>query len=177
MVRDGQNNLDQVLERRGLVVKDPTVLRVADVSRLADIKIPRVTKFCTWPALAIQRTLWAAGGIGPQRLAIMERAAGPKTTLFGRMDDQPAATGFVAIHNGIAMLHALEVHPDRRRKGMARWMMHQAAQWAQRQGATRLAILVTKANFGANALYQGLGMECAGQYHYRVTSTQPVDPC
>ncbi|NKW78995.1 GNAT family N-acetyltransferase, partial [Rhodobacteraceae bacterium R_SAG7] len=40
--------------------------------------------------------------------------------------------------------------------------------WAAEQGATELAVLCTRANAGANALYARLGMQQAGGYHYRI---------
>jgi hypothetical protein len=49
-------------------------------------------------------------------------------------------------------------------------MMQHAAVWAGRQGATHLALAVTRANGGANALYSSLGMEVAGRYHYRMAT-------
>jgi GNAT superfamily N-acetyltransferase len=66
------------------------------------------------------------------------------------------------------MLHALEILPHQRRKGMGVWMMRQAAYWAAEQGATELAVLCTRANAGANALYARLGMQQSGGYHYRI---------
>ena len=46
-------------------------------------------------------------------------------------------------------------------------MTTHAARWARTQGATHMAVLCTKANEGANALYTSLGLEVVGQYHYR----------
>jgi ribosomal protein S18 acetylase RimI-like enzyme len=66
------------------------------------------------------------------------------------------------------MVHALEVRPEARRKGLARHIMRHASAWAEGQGAKYLALAVTRANVGANALYSSLGMEVVGQYHYRM---------
>ena len=120
------------------------------------------------PPLAIQREIWSAGGIGPGRWAVMDRVTGPKTSLFARADDRPAGTGFVAIHEGIAMLHALEVLPALRRRGAAAHMLRAAANWAAATGATTISVVVTEANAGARALYASLGLEVVGQYHYRM---------
>ncbi|MEL7114853.1 MAG: GNAT family N-acetyltransferase, partial [Pseudomonadota bacterium] len=102
----------------------------------------------------------------------LDRAEGPKTSLLGRAKDQPAGTAFVAIHQGIAMIHAIEVTSALRRLGVARYILQCAAHWAQDQGATHLTLLVTKANAAANALYASLGMESVGQYHYRIKRAQ-----
>ncbi len=168
MIRDGQSDLDQQLEGLGYQVMDPVILWSCPPAMLTDVAIPRVTTFCVWEPLAIQHEIWATGGIGPERLAVMERATCAKTSLLGRWDDKPAATAYVGCHEGIAMLHALEVLPHQRRKGVGVWMMRQAAYWAADQGATELVVICTRANAGANALYASLGMREVGQYHYRI---------
>ncbi|CUH76421.1 putative acetyltransferase [Tritonibacter multivorans] len=168
-IRPAQEGFDVVLQARGYEARDETRLWSCPVDLLCDQQIPRVTTFCVWQPLAIQREIWAEGGIGPERLAVMERVRGPKTAILGRRDDKPAATAFVAIHAGRAMLHALEVRADHRRHGMGEWMMRQAAIWARDHGAVELCVLATAANAGANALYARLGMQQGDGYHYRVS--------
>ncbi|EAQ46727.1 acetyltransferase, GNAT family protein [Roseobacter sp. MED193] len=167
MIRDGQDDLDAQLGARGYLVKDPVNLWVCPIEKLMDVEIPRVTTFALWSPLEIQREIWIAGGIGMARQAIMERVSGPKAALLGRYDDKPAGAGFVAVHDGVAMVHALEILPHQRRRGMGVWMMRQAAFWAAENGATEMAVLCTKENAGANGLYASLGMTNGGQYHYR----------
>ena len=77
------------------------------------------------------------------------------------------ASVFVATDGEIAMVHALEVAPEERRNGMGEVAMRAAAAWTAANKATWLTLAVTKANVGANALYQKLGMTPAGAYHYR----------
>ncbi|MCF7701299.1 GNAT family N-acetyltransferase [Loktanella sp. M215] len=167
MVRDGEDALDRMLADAGYIIRDPTVIRACPTASLTTEPVPPVTAFTVWPPLAAQRDIWADGGIGPARLAIMDRVQGTKTTLFGRIDDRPAGTLFVAIHDGTAMLHGLEVATHHRRKGLARHLTRAAAFWAQRQGAAEFSLLVTAANAGANALYADLGLAEVGRYHYR----------
>lgn len=166
-VREGDGALDAMLAARGYRTVDPVNLHVAPVAALTGETPPRVTTFTVWEPLEIMRDIWAEGGIGPARVAVMERAAGPKTGLLGRLRDQPAATGFVAIHDGVAMVHALEVRARHRRAGLGRLMMLQAAHWAAAQGARHLAVICTQANKGANGLYSAMGFSCVGTYHYR----------
>lgn len=168
MIRPGDEALDALLEARGYAVLDPVNAYACPVETLTDIPIPRVTVLQVWEPLAIMREIWAAGGIGPARIAVMERAKGPKTGLLARFNDKPGGTAFVAIHDGVAMLHALEILPHQRKQGLGQWMMRGAAHWAAAQGAHTLAVVCTKANDGANALYSGLGMSVVGEYHYRV---------
>jgi len=166
MVLDHQAALDTRLAARGLALRDTTLALVADCTTLAEPP-PPVTCFATWPPLAIQTEIWAAGGIGPARLGVMERTTGPRMSFFGRVNDRPAGTAFAAIHDDTAMLHALEILPQHRRKGLGRIMMRAAADWAREQGAARFVTLVTGENRPAQGLYASLGFTAVGEYHYR----------
>jgi uncharacterized peroxidase-related enzyme len=167
MIRDGDGALDAMLEGAGYAVVDPVNLYVAPIGALTREVPPRVSTFAIWEPLEIMRDIWAEGGIGAGRIAVMERADLPKTALFGRHDSRSAAVGFVAIHDHIAMVHALEVHARHRRAGMGRLMMRQAAHWAAGAGASHLAVVCTQANQAANGLYASMGFTLVGQYHYR----------
>jgi len=166
-IRAGDEALDAALAVRGYLIVDPVNLYVAPVADLVTDRPPPVTTFTLWEPLAIQIDIWAKGGIGPGRIAVMHRAKGPKTSILGRLNDHPGGTAFVAIHDHIAMVHAVEVVPHQRQQGMARWFMRLAAFWAKDHGATHLAVVCTQANTAANALYASLGMALVGQYHYR----------
>ena len=166
MVLDHQTALDARLAARGFGQSDTTHALLTDTATLAKAP-PPVTCFATWPPLAIQAEIWATGSIGPARLAVMERVTGPKISFFGRANDRPAGAAFAAIHDGIAMLHALEVLTPHRRKGLARIMLRAAGDWARAQGAARFATLVTGENLPAQGLYASLGFATVGQYHYR----------
>jgi ribosomal protein S18 acetylase RimI-like enzyme len=168
MVRGGDDALDAALATRGYAVMDPVVGYAAPVAALAVARPPPVTTFEVWPVLAAQREIWAEGGIGPARIAVMERALGPKVSILGRVEDSPAGAGFVAVHGGIAVVHALEVAARFRRRGLGVHMLRAAAFWAQGAGAEWLALVVTEANTGARALYAGMGMQVAARYHYRI---------
>ncbi len=171
-IHPGDEHLDQMLESRGYVVKDPVVIYACPVAHLTDIPIPRLTVFTIWEPLAISREIWAAGGIGPERVAVMERARGPKTTLLLRHREKPGGTAYAAIHDGIAMVHAVEILPHQRKQGLGGWVMRAAAFWAADHGANCISVMCTRANTGANALYTSLGMPVVGQYHYRLLPSE-----
>lgn len=168
MIRQSELRLDAMLGAAGYDVIDPVNIYAAPVGDIATERPPRVTTFAIWEPLAIMRDIWAAGGIGPGRLAVMDRATCPKTGLLGRSNNRPAATAYVGLHEGVAMLHALEVLSRHRREGLGRYMMREAAFWAQAQGASHISVICTKANRAANALYHSLGMTLVGDYHYRI---------
>lgn len=175
MIREGDDTLDALLAARGYCVKDPVNLYAAPLRDIAIQRPPPVTAFAVWPPLAVQAELWAAGGVGAGRLDIMDRARPPKTTILGRLNDQPTGTVFVGIAKDCAMIHALEVARDGRRQGLARHLTQAAAFWAQDQGARYLTLATTQANAGANALYSSLGMTVVGQYHYRILPEDALD--
>lgn len=167
LVRAGDDALDASLNARGWRIIDPVVAYAAPVARLA-ADLPFLTDFPHWPPLEIARSLWAEGGIGPDRIAVMDRVAGPKAAVLGRIGDRPAGVAFVACHGPDAMIHALDVRKGQRRQGLGKNLVHAAANWAAQQGANRLSLVVTRQNTAARALYARLGMEVVGQYHYRM---------
>ncbi|OUD09864.1 hypothetical protein BVC71_08560 [Marivivens niveibacter] len=167
MIRDGQSDLDDILGQSGYRVKDPVTLYAAPIDRIATEWTYSTEIYDIWPPVAIQREIWAAGGIDNARINVMERTKGPKTSIMGRIGDIPAGTGFVSISDQIAMVHALEVSPDCRRKGVAIRILRRMAFWAKAHKATHISLVVTNANVAANALYTSLGFDVVGHYHYR----------
>ncbi|MDJ0629770.1 MAG: GNAT family N-acetyltransferase [Rhodobacter sp.] len=168
MIRRGDETLDALLDSLGYRIKDPVVLYAIDTAELTGSPVPPVSAFHIWPPLAIMADLWAAGGIGPSRLAVMGRAGSPKTAILARQNDQPAGVAFAACDGTVAMIHAIEVTPQHRRQGVGANILRSAAHWAQDQGARYLTLAVTRANAAANALYASLGMQVVGHYHYRI---------
>lgn len=167
MIREGDDALDAMLAARGYVIKDPVNMYAAPVADIATQRPPPVTTFDVWPPLAVQAEIWAAGGVGAGRLAVMDRALHPKTTILGRINDCPAGTIFVGTAGNCAMIHALEIATTQRRQGLAQHLTVAAAFWAQAQRVDYLTLVTTRANAAANALYASLGMAVVGQYHYR----------
>lgn len=166
-VLDADADLIAGLTAAGYRHETPTAIMAAPVAALTDQPIPPVTTFAIWPPLAIQRDLWAAGNIAPARQSVMDRVAGPRTAILGRIDDRAAGAAFAAVHADVAMVHAVEVLPPFRRRGLAGWMIRQAALWAAEQGAARIGLAVSRANTGARATWDRLGFaEVAGYAYY-----------
>ena len=165
LIREGDGALDAALAGMGFRIVDPVL---AYAARLSAFAAPaRMTGFAHWPPLEIAKALWAEAGIGPARLAVMDRVTGAKTVILGRQADRVAGVAFVALHGRQAMLHTLEVAPAFRRQGCGGHILRSAAHWAQDQGADTLSLVVTEANAAARGLYASLGMQVVGQYHYR----------
>jgi len=168
MLRPEDAALDGKLAKRGYDIFDRTLILSVPMAKVADLVPQPVTAFAIWPPLEVIREIWSECGIGAARQAVIDRAAGPKAAILGRSKDQPAGAAYVALHDGIAMVHAVCVTPRLQKLGTARNMMHEAASWANQQGAQWFSALVTEANAPARALYASLGMEVVGRYHYRL---------
>ena len=165
LLRPEDAALDQALAARGYALIDPVVAYAAPTAAFTAPGF--FTTFPHWPPLNIARDLWAAGHIGPERIAVMHRVTGPRTAILSRSADRATGVAFVAVHGSIAVVHALEVTQASRRQGSAQNILRAAAHWARDHGADRLALVVTEANQPARALYASQGMRVVGQYHYR----------
>ena len=168
MIRQTDTELDMALEARGYKIIDPVTLYICENKALVPKFMPTAQSYAVWEPLQVMCEIWAAGGINAQRIALMHRVQGPKTGLLARSADTPAGTAFLALNGDIAMIHAVEVLQGFRRTGVARKLMAQAAKWAQDNGATYMSLATTSHNLGANELYQSMGMQPIGNYHYRI---------
>lgn len=159
--------VDCRLADAGYEIHDPVVLYAAPVAAMTGSQSHIAAGYRCAFRPAIMEEIWDQSGIGAGRLAIMDRAAGPKLFLMSRADERPAGVAFVSIDGDLAMIHAIEVPEQFRRKGAATLLMEVAARFGAEQGASWLGLAVTEANGPARALYQRLGMSEAGGYHYR----------
>ena len=164
MVRDGEAPLARRLEGRGFRRASPTIAFALPVERL-EAPAPMAAIPCAVP-LAYQREIWEAAGIGPARLAVMDRVRVPKSYLLARHEDRPIGTAFAAVAKGQVMMHALEIMADKQRLGGASRLTAKAAAWGKSHGATNLVVLVEEQNERAIALYQSLGMTECTRYAY-----------
>lgn len=158
---------DRALAERGYHTLDPVQIFTSPAASIAAEPPAHMSSFAIWPPLAIIDEVWHQGHIGPARRAVMDRVSGAKTAILGRVSDRAAGAVFVAMHDDMAMIHALHVDPAQRRQGLARNLVRAAAAWAISQRADQLSLAVTAANAPACALYRSLGMQVASHYHYR----------
>jgi len=167
MITGKDSALDADLEARGYAVKDPVTMFACPVEILAARDKKGLAASWVDAPLEVMKEIWAAGRIEKGRLAVMGRAKGPKTYLLGRMEDRAVGAGFVAMHGKTAMLHALEILPEHRRKGLGLAMTAAAAAWALENGAETFSLIAITSNQAACGLYKHLGMQDVGHYHYR----------
>lgn len=157
MIRPQDHQLDAVLAANGYQIIDPV-----DIFTCTPCARTTAYRANEHPS-QIQTSIWAAGGIGPERLAVMARTSGPKAYL-----EVANATAFIALHKGIAMTHAVEVAQTARKQGYGGQIMAGALDWAYQHGAQKLALAVTSANKPAQNLYRALNMTIETHYHYRI---------
>lgn len=167
MIRPMDGALDETLETLGFHIADPTVVFSAEINALTNNRPDPLRAILCDEPLSLMVEFWAANDIPPARIDVMRRVTGPKTYIFSRNKDMAAGAAFVAIHNNIAMLHALAVASDHRRMGVAENILAGAAFWAADQGAEHFSVVTTSKNLPAQRLFTGLGMENSGKYHYR----------
>lgn len=168
MLRDDEEPLDRSLATQGYEIIDPVSFYVCPIGILTGEPAQQPAVFGVWPPTDDMKVLWATGGIGAGRLQVMDRAVGPKTIIRAECDGRLAGCAFVANHQNISMIHAIEVLPEQRQKGIGINILRNAAHWAQNQGARYFSLVVTDANQPANGLYMKLGMSVMGGYHYRI---------
>ncbi|MEM6438398.1 MAG: GNAT family N-acetyltransferase [Pseudomonadota bacterium] len=164
---DGEMNA--ALEAAGWAEVDATVLYVAPSAQMAALPLQTGLRFAMGTArLALLAEIWEAEGIGAARQAVMDRCAAPKAVLMARTDDVTAGAGFVAVHGRLALLHAVVVRPEARRRGAGRSRLAAAGRFGLDQGAGWTGLAVAAANAPARALYEAAGMTEAASYLYRV---------
>ena len=100
--------------------------------------------------------------------ALLSVMAVPATGVVIYRDGEPAASGLMAIADGIVVAGNIITGPARRREGLASATMRTGLDWARRNGATVAALNVQADNNAAKALYQGLGYTHQYNYCYRV---------
>lgn len=164
MIRNENATLDAQLDALGYSIVDPVVILAAPLDKLLSnpSKQTHTVSVLDAPSASAKK-IWTAGGIDQVRLNIMARVMAPKNILkAGNM-----GVAFVATHNGIAMVHAVEVLASHRRKGVANTLMYKATQWAKDQNCAWMAVLTVRANIPAKTLYEHSGMIEAAAYHYR----------
>lgn len=168
MIRAGEEALDHALAARGYALADPVVAMAGPADAVAGAGPEYMSAFPIWPRLRICDDIWAACGVGPERLAVMDRVKGPKTAILSRRSERAAGAAFVALSGRVAMVHALAVLPALRRRASAVNMVRCAAKWAQDNGARSLVALVREDNAAARALLASMNMKNVGYYHYRL---------
>ncbi|MCP8885387.1 GNAT family N-acetyltransferase [Devosia sp. XJ19-1] len=88
-------------------------------------------------------------------------------------DAVPAASGLMAIADGVVVAGNVITDPARRRQGLGAAMMRTGLAWARENGASTAALNVEADNFAGQALYRSLGYAHQYDYSYRIPGDAP----
>lgn len=123
-----------------------------------------------WPAAAFGRELttdysrpWVAEVRAESRIEYRDHAGG--AVVLSREAGQPAVVAFLVLWRILDEAHiaTLGVHPDYRRRGLARDLLRHALDEAAREGATHAMLEVRAGNRAAQKLYEQFGFEIVGR--------------
>lgn len=167
-IRNSDEDLDILLRKKGYSLVDETVIYKCKIGEISCLNVPPVTTFNVWPPLSIMESIWDKGGINDARLSVMRRCNVRKTAILGRIENKAAGCAFVSHSEGVSIIQSVFVLPQYRRKGLARYIITEAAKWGVEEDTSYLALMVSKYNKEARNLYDGLGMKRIDSYHYRV---------
>ncbi|WP_432491970.1 GNAT family N-acetyltransferase [Kineococcus auxinigenes] len=173
-VGPGEPALARELAGRGWAVDTPTLVMTAALAALpaaAGVPLPAGCSVATAPE---PDAAWL--GRYHHRGTTAVPPAGRRVLLsadaqvFVRVLD---GGGTVAVARGSASpgwvgLAAVEVAPSHRRRGLARRLLAEVADWGRARGAVSAFLQVAQANTGARALYGAAGFSVHHAYHYRV---------
>ena len=162
--------LDRELAERGYTSEGESCVLHAALDRLRPAADPAV-RLLPAPAAAWLRAMAALQGHTPAQRAIYRRIVGaiaiPARFALLRVDGEPAALAYGAIHDRLLCYESVITAPAQRRQGCARRILGSLAAWAHDTGATGACLQVEAGNMAGRALYQSLGFAELHRYHYR----------
>jgi GNAT superfamily N-acetyltransferase len=172
--------LDDALETRGYEIEEPTLVLIAESSRVVAETMRAEAVEVTFAEgideywVAEYASAFGDDDIGRDRLrayAHLLRHLGPAVgTAVLPVDEMPAAVGLGVLERGWTGVYAMGTRPEARRRGAATSVLHALARWAHSRDASRMYLQVEVTNDGARQLYTRAGFETAYRYHYRTSA-------
>lgn len=174
------DGLDDTLETRGYEIEEPTLVLVADTSRVIAQTMRAEAHEITFGEgidefwVAEYASAFGDDDSGRDRLrgyAHLLRHLGPTVgTAVLPVDEMPAAVGLGVLERGWAGVYAMGTRREARRRGAATSVLHALARWGHSRDAAQMYLQVEVTNDGARQLYTRAGFETAYRYHYRTAS-------
>ena len=122
--------------------------------------------------LAAQQDLQGYGEGSMTRMSnLLAALTVPATGVVVYRDGEPAASGLMAVADGIVITGNVITDSSRRRQGLGAAMMRTGLAWAKAEGATVAALNVQADNQAGQALYASLGYARQYDYAYRIPAT------
>lgn len=170
-------NLDDILARRGYIIKSPTevqsaptalVLSRTEIRAEHDINLSH-TFNPAWFNLYCQAEQLDEQA-AQARKNILQRIAPAAAFVLLKIDGEPAAVGLGVSEQGWTGLFSMETDPRFRQRGAATAILHTLARWSMEHGAEQMYLQVMEQSLAALALYKKVGFERFYQYYYRETA-------
>lgn len=163
--------LDQLLQDKGYVVVDRTLVQLRD---LDDLKAPEPVDIHIDEQLTDE---WLNHFCGLN--AVSEEFRGTMTQMLSNtraktgfitlsVDGVVAACGLGVVERGVIGLHDIITDPAYRNRGLAEQMIMHLLHWGKGCGAVSSYLQVVEDNAPARRLYEKLGYAAAYSYWYRV---------
>ncbi|MCR5763336.1 MAG: GNAT family N-acetyltransferase [Treponema sp.] len=125
----------------------------------------------------VEETKRALNPVDDSRQGISAYIKRIPNTCFGAICDGKIVAAILTGHDGRrAIIHHLCVHPDFRRKGIARTLVQKAEEAIKKEGIQKIFGLVFKDNDKANAFWEGMGYSVRTNLNYRNKSLNDAIP-
>lgn len=161
--------LDAALDAEGWATIDRSHLYAMQLGDHEPDAEGRATTLLAPEFLAAQQALQGHGDASMARMrALLAVMAVPAAGIVVYRDGVPAASGLMAVADGIVITGNVITDRARRRQGLGAAMMRTGLAWAKAQGATVAALNVQADNEAGKALYAGLGYRHQYDYTYRI---------
>ncbi|MFC0040034.1 GNAT family N-acetyltransferase [Actinomadura rayongensis] len=156
--------LDALLERRGYVKVDPTLVLTADLD--AEVPPPDA-EIADAPSQEWMDAWWSVDGRYDDGEPVARRILTGTPARYAAAGDG-AAVGRAVPQGDWLGVYCMAVRPEARRRGLARTVLRALLADGRARGARRAYLCVTERNAAARALYAAAGFTVAARYHYRV---------
>ena len=165
-------NLAEVLTRRGYRPTTPSLVCVGVAQEVRTCCASYQAGEITHAANADLDALVVEGSHseddGRKRLATLARITVPLVRVTVYIDGKGVACGVAAAADGLAGINLMRTHPAFRRRGFARRVLGDIADWSIGHGIDTLALTVERDNAPARALYEAVRFAVAYDYLYYV---------
>ncbi len=125
----------------------------------------------------VEETKRALNPVDDSRDGISRYIKRNPNTCFAAISQGKIVAAILTGHDGRrAIIHHLCVHPDFRRKGIARALVQKAEEAIKKEGIQKIFGLVFKDNDKANAFWEGMGYSVRTNLNYRNKSLNDAIP-
>ncbi|MFV0294506.1 MAG: GNAT family N-acetyltransferase [Hyphomicrobiaceae bacterium] len=167
------DDADQNLAERGMTLRDPSIVMVADCGVIAPAGTAASIDIAQSPVPEWIEPMSRIGGQPAEAALRHNRMLGlirPPVAFASIRDDEGilVAWGLAVVERGAVGLFDILTHPDFRRQGLGRKLVAGLMGWGQTRGAHRAYLQVEASNGRAIQLYRQLGFAEAYRYHYRI---------